>query len=334
MHTTAIIGCGHIHIPGFIKRLNEREDVTTKYAWDHDPDRAQLRASEAGAEVVGDISTILSDDSIQSVVVGAETNRHEDLVLAIAEAKKHLFVEKPLGMGAADSYKMATAIENAGVTFHTGHFMRGFPINLFLKEHIEKGTFGKITRYRHSNCHGGSLKGWFDTEWRWMADVEQAGVGGFGDLGAHSLDITLWLMGDVEQVTASIDVATGRYDDCDEYGEAMMKFNNGAVGTIAAGWVDVANPITHLIAGTEGHAHVHNRELYITSENLDGADGTTPWTDLPEALPHAFELFFDKVSLNQDVPLISAREAATRSAVMEAMYQASKEQTWVKPQTG
>jgi hypothetical protein len=47
-------------------------------------------------------------------------------------------------------------------------------------------------------------------------------------------------------------------------------------------------------------------------------------------LPHAFELFLDAVVGRPDVPLVGAREAAYRSAVMEAMYCAARERTWVK----
>ena len=85
-------------------------------------------------------------------------------MLAAAAAGKHMFVEKPLGMGAVDAYRMAEAIEKAGVLFQTGYFMRGNPIHLFLREQIAAGSFGKITRIRHSNCHAGSLGGWFDAD--------------------------------------------------------------------------------------------------------------------------------------------------------------------------
>jgi len=68
-----------------------------------------------------------------------------------------------------------------------------------------------------------------------------------------------------------------------------------------------------------------------------GADGREPWTDLPASWPHAFELFLDAVvgarppaGLSQ-VPLVTAAEAAWRSAVMEAMYEAAQKQSWVEP---
>jgi predicted dehydrogenase len=327
----ALVGCAHIHTPGFIKRLNARTDVKVKFTWDHDLARAQKAAADLQAEAVTDLAAIWSDKSISAVIVCAETDRHEALVLAGAAAGKHLFVEKPLGMGARDAYTMAAAIDKAGVLFQTGYFMRSEPIHRFLREQINAGAFGTITRIRHTNCHSGSLGGWFDTEWRWMTDLKQAGIGGFGDLGTHSLDIMMWLMGDVTRVTAEVKVVTGRYGDCDETGEGLLEFSNGTMGSIAAGWLDIVHPINLIISGTEGHAYVLNGKLFFKSNKVKGADGEQPWTDLPAALPHAFELFLDAVVGKPTGTLVTAQEAATRSAVMEAFYQGAQDHTWVAP---
>jgi predicted dehydrogenase len=326
----ALIGGAHIHTPGFIKRLNDRQDVTVRYVWDHDPGRAASRAADLKAEVVSDLDTIWKDPEIKAAIICSETDRHEPLVLAGAAARKHLFVEKPLGMGAKDSARMAKAIEDAGVLFQTGYFMRGNPIYRFLKDQLAVGNFGKITRITMNNCHSGSLGGWFDTEWRWMTDLKQAGVGAFGDLGTHSLDIMLWLLGEVSHVTAQVAVVTGRYGDCDETGEGMLHFKSGTLGMLAAGWVDVANPILLELSGTQAHAAVVNGQLYFKCANVAGADGKTPWGGLPEPWPHAFELFLDAINGKPGVPLVTAREAAYRSAVMEALYTAARRQEWVK----
>jgi predicted dehydrogenase len=327
--SVALVGGAHIHTPGFIKKLNERTDVTVRCVWDHDAARAAKRAADLNAPVVDSLEQIWNDPEIAAVVICSETNRHEPLVRAAAAAHKHMFVEKPLGMGAADAYSMAEAIEKAGVFFQTGYFMRGNPAYRFVKEQIVQGAFGKITRLRMSNCHAGSLGGWFDTEWRWMADPQISGVGGFGDLGTHALDIMLWLLGGVSRVTADIEVVTGRYGDCDELGEGLLKFENGVLGSLAAGWVDVSNPVTLELAGTEGHATVVNGQMYFYSQNVEGADGKTPWTALPEPWPHAFSLFLDAITGKPGVPLVGAREAAYRSAMMAALYQSSREKCWV-----
>jgi predicted dehydrogenase len=330
MATVALVGCAHIHTPGFVKRLQARSDVTVKYVWDPQPEHAAKQAEALGSRTIAEVGEVWTDPQIEGVIICSQTNRHEPLVLAAAAAKKHIFVEKPLGLGSTDAYRMADAIKKAGVLFQTGYFQRGNPIHLFLREQIGADAFGQITRIRHTNCHAGSLKGWFDTEWRWMADLAQAGVGGFGDLGTHSLDILLWLMGGVKDVTASIKAVTGRYGDCDETGEALINFTNGTIGSLAAGWVDVAHPISVIVSGTQGHAYVANGKLFFQSEHMVGADGKEPWEKLPEAWPHAFELYLDALN-GKSAPLVDVEEAAIRSSVMEAMYEASHRQAWIAP---
>jgi predicted dehydrogenase len=217
-------------------------------------------------------------------------------------------------------------VQNAGVVFQTGFFQRSSPQARFLKQEIEAGHLGTITRMRHSNCHQGSLGGWFDTEWRWIADRSQAGGGGFADLGAHSLDIILWCLrpacGPVRKVAASIDHATARYGDIDEYGAGLITFESGAVAILEASWVDprLRSPIE--LFGTQGQIQIVDGRVLYYSEHVAGADGGE-WTALPDELPHAFDLFFDKLE-GQDVPLISVAEAAEESRVMAALYEAAQ----------
>ena len=328
-----LIGCAHIHVPGFIRMLKARTDMAVKSVWDHDAARAQMRAGELGATAVSNYQTMLADPEIKAVIVCSETDRHLELVLDVAKAKKHMFVEKPLASSTSDAYAMAAAIDSAGVIFQTGYFMRSAPAAQFLKQQLDRGTFGKLTRVRSSNCHAGAMLGWFDTEFRWMADPKMSGVGGFGDLGTHSLDLLLWLCGDVSAVTAQIDNGTARFPGCDETGEGLLRFSSGAIGTIAAGWDDLANPESLHLSGTHAHASVINGELFFTCKDIEGADGKTPYTKLPAALPHAFELFLDAVAGKQ-VLRVGAKEAAYRSAVMEAMYTGAKTNSWVTPKSG
>ena len=327
--TVALVGGGHIHTPGFVALVKTRPDVRVKSVWDHKPARAQKRAKELNAQAVDDLNTIWTDPEIKAVIIFSETNRHHELVLAAAKAGKHLFAEKPLGITAKESLEMAQAIEKANLLFTTGYFMRTDPKHLFLKDEVAQGHFGKITRVRGSNCHSGSLQGWFDTEYRWMTDPKQAGVGAFGDLGTHKLDILMWLLGDVESVTADIKPVTGRYGSCDECGEGIIRFKNGITGTLAAGWVDILDPVQLLISGTEGHAMVYDGHLYYKSKQVPGSDPNDPWTKLPVAPRAPLHQFLDAVAGAKDQPLVKPSEAAARVVVMEAMYRGARERKWV-----
>jgi predicted dehydrogenase len=327
--TMAFVGVAHIHTPGFINLLKTRNDVRVKTVWDHDAARAEPRARELNAAAAKDVREIWNDSEIAAVVICSETNRHHDLVLAAAKAGKHMFVEKPLGITARESFAMARAIEKANLLFTTGYFMRTDPKHLFLKEEVAQGHFGKVTRARGSNCHSGSLGGWFDTEWRWMADPKTAGVGAFGDLGTHKLDILMWMFGDVASATADVKVVTGRYGDCDESGEGLMQFRSGPIGSLAAGWVDIQDPVPLLISGTEGHAVIYDNILYYQSKHVQASSSKEPWTRLPPAPKPPMDQFVDAVAGDLTQPLVKPSEAAARVAVMEAMYKGAREGKWV-----
>jgi predicted dehydrogenase len=327
--TIALVGVAHIHTPHYLKLAQGHSGVSVKYVWDHDPVRAARWAKVVGAPVAADLSAIWADPDISAVVILSETNRHHELVLAAAKAGKNMFVEKPMGITADESREMAAAIEKAGVIFTTGYFMRTDAKHIFLKDQVAKGNFGIITRVRGSNCHSGSLGGWFDTDWRWMADPKIAGVGAFGDLGTHKLDILMWLFGDIESVTADVRAVTHRYGDCDETGEALIRFKSGVIGTLAAGWLDIEDPVQLLISGTQGHAVVINDKLYYRSENVSGSDSSKPWTDLPAEPASPMDQFLDALAGAKDEPLVPPREAAARVVVMEAMYKAAGKHEWV-----
>jgi predicted dehydrogenase len=224
---------------------------------------------------------------------------------------------------------MADAIEEAGVKFQTGYFQRGLPAHLYLKDQVDKGTFGKITRVRGSNCHAGALGGWFDGEFRWMADPKIAGCGAFGDMGTHSLDILIWMFGEVASATGALGMGTARYENCEETGEAILKFKNGAIGTLAAAWDDVAHPVSLMISGTEANAAIINGQVFITSKKLNN-DGKNPVTDLPAAKPAGFNAFLEVIT-GKEATLVTPREAAYRSAVMEAIYEGARHNNWETP---
>ncbi len=326
MKKIALLGAAHIHTPQFVHFMSGRTgDFQVAGVWDHDRARAEKYAQQLNVPVLDSPKQVWNDASIDAVAVYSETNLHKDLVFQAAAAKKHMFVEKPLGFTAADAAAMAKTISDAGLIFQTGYFMRSSSIHQFLKKQMDAGAFGTVTKIRHSNCHGGALHGWFDTDYRWMANPEIAGCGAFGDLGTHSLDIILWLTGKLpERVYASINTVVSRYGNCDENGEALLVFPDGMTATIAAGWVDTANPVTCEIYGTAGHAVVMNNAVYFQSSLVPDSSCGEAWTDLPEALPHAFVLFLDAVAGGKDLPLVTPAEAADRNAVMEAIYRAAE----------
>ena len=330
MLSLALAGTAHIHAPNFADRLAKNPRVRVGAVWDPDPARAKAYADRLGARVVATPVELWSDPSLVAAVVCSQTDLHLDLVRGAAAAGKHLFVEKPLGLGAADAGEMARAIRAAGVLFQTGYFRRGQKAYRALKQLVGRGAFGQVTRVREANLHEGALGGWFDTEWRWMTDPARAGFGGFGDLGFHSLDIVIWLFGGVERAAALVGPGTNRYG-CDETGEALLLLANGAHATLGAGWTDLGNPVQCQVSGTQAHAYIADGKLHLNCPEITGEKGFVPHDGGLADLPHAFDLFLAALDGGPREDLVPVGEAAYGCAVMEALYRAAAERRWVEP---
>jgi predicted dehydrogenase len=325
----ALLGAAHMHTSTFLQILATREDVKVKYVWDANPTLAAKHAAACGAKTAATSDEVLADAGVSGVLILSETCRHAELATRAAKAKKHLFVEKPLGVGARDAAQIAAAVEQAGVLFTTGYHLRTNPKHIFVKENIARGNLGKIVRVHASFSNDCVLQGVFDGELKWTTQRKFGALGSFADTGTHALDLLMWLLGDVESVSADVRSVTGRYPDCDETGQGMLRFKNGVTGTISAGWIEPENPVGLLISGTEGQATMFNERLYLRTKKVPGADGARPWGKLPPGPDHPVLQFASAVAGQKGMPLVTVREAAARVKVMEALYQAARERRWV-----
>lgn len=292
--------------------------------WDHDAERAAMNSEKTGAPVM-DLDTLIAHPEVGGFLVCSETCHHLDIVTKAAPRGLPMFVEKPLSASPAESAKMAALIKEHGVAFQTGYFMRGIAPVQTLKKMVDEGAFGKITRIRFSNCHSGAIGGWFDGEWRWMADRSLAGVGAFGDLGTHVIDLLMWMFGPVQSVTGALSMGTARYEGCDELGESLLKLESGVIATLAAGWDDVVDPYRIQVSGTEGHA------LLGSTLKVAGKDGKLVDVEALEPdVPSGFGAFLDVLE-GKPADLVGIDEAVDRDCVMEALYRGAETCAWVEP---
>ena len=311
------MGCAHIHTPHFIEVLKQHaNEVKVKCGGTRTPagQATRRRAERAGGDEPGRDLVRPTDQGGGDLLADRPPRAADPRG---GQVHEQIYAEKPLGFGAADAYEMAKAIDDSGVMFQTGYFMRGDPKLQFLKEQVDKGAFGTITRIRGSNTHSGGARRLVRPRMA-MDGRSQAGRRrrlrrpGHPLAGPHSLAHP----SPRHPRTATISMGTARYPDCDELGEGLFTFDNGTIASLAAGWDDVSNPVTLEICGTEGHAVIMNDKLYFKSKHVPGSDDNKPWTKLPAQEPIPLEQFIAALN-GKKVPLISADEAAYRSAVMK-----------------
>jgi predicted dehydrogenase len=181
------------------------------------------------AEHVTDWKALVGDDRVQLFDNAGPNNLHAEPTIAAAEAGKHVICEKPLGRDAAESYETWQRVKAAGVKHMCAFNYRFVPAVRLAHQIISSGELGEVQHFR-----GAYLQEWGTTEgdiWRFQKDL--AGSGSLGDLGAHVIDLSRYLVGEITEVSAITQTfIEGR--DVDDAVEAVVRYENGAVGTIEA----------------------------------------------------------------------------------------------------
>jgi|GEM_PF-665406 len=325
----AVLGCAHPHVAGVESYLPKTcEPISVKHVYDRMVDRATHYAGRLNAQVQNDLEQILSDSDVRAVMIFSETDEHDALIDAAIDAGKHIYVDKPLALTAAGAWRLASRLGQTDRLFHTGFVLRRRSHYQFLKQQIAAGTFGQITRIRHTNGNRTALEGMFDRpHLQWFTQPARSGGGGLLDEGVHSIDMLLWLTGATPtSVTAMSGNLTDHDSDCETFGQALIQLDNGAIATVSGSWVDPVKAITLEISGTTGAAWVvADKTLYIQSELLEGADGQSPWTQLPPAGPHPQLVFLNALCDENSGELTTPAEAAQAASVAACMMQSVRE---------
>lgn len=189
----AIVGCGLIGR----KRAASLAPGQLRYACDLDAARAaDLAKTSPGAVATTDFQHVLADPAVSAVIVATLNGSLAPLTLAAVRAGKHVLVEKPGALNAAQLRTVHAAAGTAGVRVRIGYNHRFHPALQKARELFESGVLGPMMFLRGRYGHGGR-KG-YDREWR--ADPSLSGGGELIDQGVHLIDLAGWFLGDLPNV--------------------------------------------------------------------------------------------------------------------------------------
>ncbi len=176
---------------------------------------------------------------------------HRDIAIAAAEAGKHIWCEKPLTFTVAEAKDMLAAARKAGVKHMVNFNYRRCPAVALAKQMIDNGAIGQIRHARFTYLQDWLVDPNFPMNWRMRSDA--AGSGVHGDLGAHSIDLARYLVGEIGEVvgmkktfvterpaegtssgltaTAGEGIEKVTVDDASLF---LAKFTGGAIGSFEA----------------------------------------------------------------------------------------------------
>lgn len=237
----AVLGFAHGHIHSLLLQWKNHPeyDVNAVAGWDHDKNRQTENCEKYGLKTMS-LEEILSDDTVDAVLICAETAYHCFLAVKAAEAKKKIILYKPMAVKLRDSEKIVKAVEENGVDFTVAFQMRCDPANLEIKEKIDSGEMGKCFYFRRR--HGLSSHLWGDFENSWHVDpVLNRDI--FADDTAHPVDLILWLFGMPRYVNCEISTARRNFIKNDT-AVAVFRYDSGLLCEVSFSAVCSAAEIT------------------------------------------------------------------------------------------
>ena len=194
---------GRVHASSYRRVLEHFPDLGVRPRLVMAADVSEER--RAHAERVGfetttdDWRAVIDDPRVEVVNVTLPNVMHREVAVAALEAGKHVWVEKPVGRGLEDTAAVADAARRAGVVTGVGFCYRFAPAVQHARALIEAGAIGEVNHYRGVFLADYANRP--DAAASWRFSRAQAGSGALGDLMAHVVDMTHYLLGPIERLS-------------------------------------------------------------------------------------------------------------------------------------
>jgi len=296
-----IIGAGGIsyaHAGGYLQIPDQAQIVAVA---DIFRDKAQTAADKWGAKYAfADYHELLALEEVEAVSVCTYNKAHCEPTVDALHAGKHVLVEKPMAVTAAEAYRMVQASQTSGKLLMVGMKWRFMPQIRAARQFIEQGNIGTVyyaeaIGWQHRGIPGGTF-----------IRKETAGGGALMDNGVYTLDAMLYMMGHPKPLTVSGASANifghspdGNWDksafSVEDFGTAYVRFEGGITLFFAHAWaINFPEQWQMRIAGNSGSAAVHPFGPEPTLRMLRGGysnlQDVTP-TELPEgSIDIAYEI--------------------------------------------
>lgn len=286
-----------------------------------------------GAMVYEDFETFLDHKPMDMVAIGSPSGLHAEQGIAAARHGLHVLVEKPIDIKTERANALIAECERANVKLGVFFQDRTAPDLRKLSELINAGRLGKpinvsasVKWYRPPEYYSQS---------RWRGTIALDGGGALINQGVHTVDLLLWLMGDVAKVYARAITALQKIEVEDTVA-ALLEFTNGAIGTLeAATSIYPGYPRRLELTGSEG-------TIIVEDDHIISADLREPLADRHESEPRSFSLRntspvvsdvsghrriledFVRAIETDGTPLCDGHEALRSLNLVRAIYESSR----------
>jgi predicted dehydrogenase len=305
---------------------------------------------------VGDWRKLVEDPSVDVVSITTPNHLHKPIALAALQAGKAVYCEKPLAATLADAKEMAEAARGR-VTLVGFNYLKN-PIVGLAREIATSGEIGEIVAFRGIHAEDYMCDPASPHSFR----TDPAGGGGVSmDLGSHIVSLARHLVGPIAEIAAATATvhktrpsASGpRPVEVDDHSHFLVRFANGALGTISASWVTPGRKmqLDFELIGTRGSlvfTQERFNELKLYAGEGKGRDGFKTLLAGPDMPPYGnfcpapgHQLGFNDLKTIEVAHLIQAiagkeraspdfQEAYEIQRVIAAALASANERAWVE----
>lgn len=300
------------------RSIQRRSDkIRVRHAVTRTLSKAEGFAAELGVPLTDDYEAVLNDPAVQGVVLATPHSQHGAQVIAAAKAGKHVFVEKPLSMNAADAAAAIAATRSAGVVLALGHNRRFLPGWQAFRKAVLSGEMGEVL---HVSANFSGPSGYRRAEGSWRLDPAESPAGGMTGKGVHMTDLMVDLLGPPCSATLrsfAQKIEGGGHDTT----LVDIDFEGGATGHLAT---LTATPDMWRISAFCANGWIELSDHWtLTQRSLDGLTTVTkfPRMDIERA---ALEAFAEAASGGAAYP-VTQEQAYANTALLEVIADLSRD---------
>jgi predicted dehydrogenase len=243
--TVGVVGLGYWG-PNLARNFDRLPGA--ELAWLCDASDEALERVGAGfpsARTTSDLDDLLSDDSLDAVVVATPVPTHAELAMRVLAAGKHCFVEKPLARTEEEAEAVVKAAEDAGRVLMVGHLLEYHPGVERLAEIVKSGELGDL-RYIYSN--------------RLNLGKDRPDENALWSLGAHDLSVILML---AEEEPSGCEASGASYlrQNVEDVVFALLRFESGLLAHMHLSWLDPHKERRFTVVGSKRMATFDDMEI-------------------------------------------------------------------------
>ena len=328
----ALIGCGRIAVNHIKAVLNNQLELVA--VCDILPEKMETLLSKY--DLQNDVSIARYTDykkllaehpELQLISIATESGLHAEITLACIDAGVNVIIEKPMAMNMADADEIIRRSGEKHVKVAACHQNRFNVAVQELRHALEAGRFGRLS---HGSIHvrWNRDHSYYDQA-SWRGTWAQDG-GCLMNQCIHGIDLLRWMLGDeVEEVYGATRRQFHDYLETEDVGLAVVKFKNGAIGTIEGttnvypknleetlyvfgekGTVKLGGTSTNNIDvwnfADESDADAKNKGLQEATSNVYGNGHTSLFADMVDAIEHDRKPYVDAVAGRNALELVLA----------------------------